>query len=515
MSAGTHVGPYTIERAVGRPGGQGSVYLARNADGYQFALKIPHEVSPRFIRELDAARAVVSPFVARVWDFDLQHEPPYIAYDAVPGRPLDEVVSERELAPEEVIKIFRQVARGLADIHSVTTAEMPQLSHGDLSPDNILVTPRNDAVVIDLGAAKTGNDSSLSRDLFGKFGYFAPEQLEGSASGPAADVWQFAVCFLRVVTGRMPFGSGPESMMRILEEPPNAVDTPDQLLSPILGCLRKEPSKRPAATHVAALLESLEDSSRLLRSDQLYRRKVMRVNALDFRVRADGLIERQADLGASALGRFSLSCGPEICVGDQVVLALRGLRAPVELQHPSRTPVACPNSCPECGRALTTLRGNWREPPYGPNHTRYRGHVEQWFCPYTEACAAQSSAYLRRFVLALGGIGTDPELRKRLYAEPSPLEALGLRAADFDGDEGLWLTYQEWRGAAVVEAARDVSGLCASLGAPGAVFGCGLGDMLRTRVPWPQGVEPLQAERAWWEERGPYVLACAEALSTG
>ena len=87
--------------------------------------------------------------------------------------------------------------------------------------DNIMVTDRNAAVIIDFGAAKMGNDSSVSRELFGKLGYFSPE-------ATARSVWGVAIRHLavRCRTGQGGYrtyaiGTGPESTRRVLDETPN------------------------------------------------------------------------------------------------------------------------------------------------------------------------------------------------------------------------------------------------------------------------------------------------------
>ncbi len=96
---------------------------------------------------------------------------------------------------------------------------IPRLSHGDLTCDNILLPKQGSAVIIDLGAARMGLESTVSRDLFGKLGYFAPEQLAAAdqvgdpfsglaVDGQAVDIFQFGVCLVRAATGQLPFGAG-------------------------------------------------------------------------------------------------------------------------------------------------------------------------------------------------------------------------------------------------------------------------------------------------------------------
>ncbi len=336
VGTGDRIGRYTLGRRLGPNSGQGSVFLAADDRDFQVALKVPHQQSQRFARELEAARAVVSPYVARVWDFDLQSDPPFIAYEVVPGEPLDHVLNRRSLSVPELLSVFTDVARGLAAIHAVTTAAIPMLSHADLSLDNIMVTDRNAAVIIDLGAARTGNDSSLSRDLFGKFGYFAPEQLLGGTGGPPGDMWQLGVCMVRATTLHMPFGTGPESTLRILEAAPNAADLPHEFANVVAKCLTKDPVSRPAASEAVSLIaEAATLYKPLLMPESPYiwegHRTGQRVTALSFKLDGNGVVQRHGSIDDPPLANYRQwsVMGPEVAVGDFVAPSLSaGVFAP-------------------------------------------------------------------------------------------------------------------------------------------------------------------------------------------
>src|SRR3954454_20313719 len=119
VDVGSRVGPYVLNRRLGHRG-QGEVFLANHREGWQHALKIPHGNDlTRFRRELLAAQRVRSPRVARVWGFDLDRDPPYIAYEVIPGRTLEELLETDPPELDELLAIFRDVACGLADIHAV------------------------------------------------------------------------------------------------------------------------------------------------------------------------------------------------------------------------------------------------------------------------------------------------------------------------------------------------------------------------------------------------------------
>ena len=203
-------------------------------------MKTPHVADARFRSELNAVRGVKSAHVARVWDFDLTSDPPFIAYAVVPGDPLQVVLAQRELDVRSLAVIFRDVAGGLKDIHAASSIDIPQLCHGDVSLENIMVTPRNGATLIALGAARMGQGSTLGREVLGRSGCFAPEQLLAQLFGTPVDVWQFGVALAMAACGQWAFGTGPESL-KTLDGVPNLVGLPREFEAVVFGCLMERP----------------------------------------------------------------------------------------------------------------------------------------------------------------------------------------------------------------------------------------------------------------------------------
>ena len=104
-AAGRAVGPYVLERALGR-GGMGEVWLASRADGAlrrKVALKLPHAtwgpgLAGRFARERDILAALEHPHIARLYDAGVDAQGrPYMALEYVEGQPIDAYSRERSL----------------------------------------------------------------------------------------------------------------------------------------------------------------------------------------------------------------------------------------------------------------------------------------------------------------------------------------------------------------------------------------------------------------------------------
>ena len=92
------IGPYRVLEKIGE-GGMGVVYLARDADNRQVAVKVlgpavagDPAARLRLAREVETMRRVSSPHVAAVLDADLNGPSPYVVTRYVPGQTLEAAV---------------------------------------------------------------------------------------------------------------------------------------------------------------------------------------------------------------------------------------------------------------------------------------------------------------------------------------------------------------------------------------------------------------------------------------
>ncbi len=157
------------------------------------------------------------------------------------------------MEPGRLIGIFRQVAKGLGEAHSVGVV------HGDFRPDNLWLTTfagRGDAVKItDFGVASlVGSDRDLGSGAGGSPYYVSPERIEGAARAPAMDIYGLGCVAYEALTGRPPFIA--DRVSEVLDghrqerpAPMSSVagcQVPAPLERVILRCLAKDPSDRYA-----------------------------------------------------------------------------------------------------------------------------------------------------------------------------------------------------------------------------------------------------------------------------
>lgn len=219
------LGRFELLRELAR-GGQGRVHLARDpALGRFVALKVLELTGvtdssrrERFRREIDSVVRLDHPHVCRLFEADVDHDPPFAAMELVPGRSLAELLVLGEHAnavsgglalprsradQASFVRYFEQVARAL---HAVHTAG---IVHRDLKPANLMVTPAGEPRVLDFGLASPAErigEVTLTDALLGTLPYMAPEQLTaGGKVDRRCDVFALGLVMVECFTGERAF----------------------------------------------------------------------------------------------------------------------------------------------------------------------------------------------------------------------------------------------------------------------------------------------------------------------
>ena len=270
-AAGAVVGPYRLLRELGR-GGMGVVWLAQRADGAfvrDVALKLPHAhllagaVRERFDRERDILAALDHPHIARFYDAGLAADgQPYLALEAVNGRPITDWCREQALPIAARLALFAQVADAVSHAHGQFIA------HRDLKPANVLVTADGQVKLLDFGIAKLlADDESEPTDptaltrahgLLATPRYAAPEQLAGGPVSVATDVYALGLMLYELLTDQPPPPPGQPvpPLSRVCTDPVRRKALRGDLDAIVDRALQPRPQDRYAS--VAALADDLQ-----------------------------------------------------------------------------------------------------------------------------------------------------------------------------------------------------------------------------------------------------------------
>lgn len=281
LTAGAKFGRFAIEETLGT-GGMGHVYRAHDPTlNRTVAIKLLHETSAaacaRLLAEARSASVLNHPNICTIYEVGNAAGVPFIAMEFVSGRPLSSLVGSAALDGEMVARLAPQIAAALAHAHERGVV------HGDLKPQNVIVTPAGGVKLLDFGLARTLDPASLESvtraasdrvpdAIAGTLPYMAPETLRGAPLRPAADVWALGVLLHEMTAGSRPFSgvTAFDLAGAILDAPPAPLPPSSSpgVAAVVARCLQKDPSRRYRTASDALLALEPLAAGTALRADR-------------------------------------------------------------------------------------------------------------------------------------------------------------------------------------------------------------------------------------------------------
>ncbi|MCP9270658.1 serine/threonine-protein kinase [Mycolicibacterium arenosum] len=214
---GTQFGPYRLIRLLGK-GGMGEVYEAQDTKKDRIvALKLlPEGVShdetfrKRLQREAHNAGRLQEPHVVPIHDYGEIDGVLFVDMRMINGADLRKLLREGgPMTPVRAVAIVRQIASALDAAHE------SGISHRDVKPENILVTPQDFAYLVDFGIANAKTDEKLTEmgSAVGTYDYMAPERFSSGEVTYRADVYALACVLHECLTGSKPFSGDSVSVV--------------------------------------------------------------------------------------------------------------------------------------------------------------------------------------------------------------------------------------------------------------------------------------------------------------
>ncbi len=206
--------------------------------------------NPTLRQRLEAeARLLTSlshPNLVAVYDFGWENDQPYFVMEYVDGWDLKALIRHgAPLAVDRALELFLQICAGVGYAHR------NNIVHGNLKPQNILVSRTGEVKVVDFGIAATIWSRDPDRSTWATPQYLSPEQAAGQPPTPASDVYSMGLILYEMLTGRLPFEAATpaELLQAHLTQAPPSPKTfqpglPDDLVEILLTCLEKEPARR-------------------------------------------------------------------------------------------------------------------------------------------------------------------------------------------------------------------------------------------------------------------------------
>ncbi|GAA3466757.1 serine/threonine-protein kinase [Nonomuraea roseola] len=212
--------------------------------------RVDQRTMRRFQRELQlTGRLTGHPNVVTVFDTGTTRAgKPYIAMEFFENGSLrDRVRAQGPLPLADVLRTGVKLAAALAAVHEAGVL------HGDIKPQNILVSRYGEPAIADFGVARVVDSSEMSAtsQAFTPL-HAAPEVVSGQPHSVASDVYSLGSTLYHLLAGQPAFHSPTDSsiaplMFRVLSsEPPpiNRPDVPPIAAEAILRAMAKAPGER-------------------------------------------------------------------------------------------------------------------------------------------------------------------------------------------------------------------------------------------------------------------------------
>src|SRR5580698_2458818 len=201
-------GRYVIEGQLGS-GGMGTVYKAldRARIGHveanaHVAVKVLHaqtrdrpDVLSKLRQEFYCVQALSHPSIVKVYELDLEQEFPFFTMELIDGEILPRTMQRFHPLPlprDYAWAVIREVAMGLAHAHD------RRVLHGDIKPQNIMVTNSGEVRILDFGRSG-GSATALTP------AYASCELLEGRTLDPRDDLFALSCLSYELLAGEHPF----------------------------------------------------------------------------------------------------------------------------------------------------------------------------------------------------------------------------------------------------------------------------------------------------------------------
>ncbi len=153
-----------------------------------------------FQREAALLAQLRHPNLPACWDAFSENGSHYLVSDLIEGRSLQDLIEQHGPASESDVAHWGiHLSDALVYLHS----QQPPIIHRDIKPDNIIITPEGNAVLVDFGIARRYQAGKQDTMKIGTWGYLPPEQKAGRTE-PRSDLYALGGTLYFALTGNDP-----------------------------------------------------------------------------------------------------------------------------------------------------------------------------------------------------------------------------------------------------------------------------------------------------------------------
>jgi serine/threonine protein kinase len=266
---------YRIDKQIGQ-GGMGAVYVATDERfnsivAIKETLCMDENFRKAIEREARLLNSLKHSALPRVSDHFEENAGQFLVMEYIQGEDLHNIL-EREKRPFPVATVLQWADQLLDALDYLHTQNDPVI-HRDIKPQNLKVTARGQAILLDFGLAKgnpTGaGHNTAAKSIFGySRNYASIEQIQGTGTDPRSDLYSLAATLYHLLTNTPP----DDALTRAMSVLSNNGDPlrPANLIDPsipagVAGVLHKS-----LALNAADRPSSAAEMRKMLREHQKY-----------------------------------------------------------------------------------------------------------------------------------------------------------------------------------------------------------------------------------------------------
>lgn len=222
------IAKYKIEGLLTK-GGMSLLYLGTHPDSSEPVLikvLLPKylkdtEIVHRFLNEANIIAKANHPNIVKLFDSGTWAGGLYIAMEFIKGTSLRKILTHQPFSLKRALEILLQIAYALCHLHT------HGIVHGDVKPENILITESGQVKLIDFGIASVLSDThknELPKRLVGTPIYMSPEQLENWGNiSCQSDIYSLGIIAYELALGKITHGRviislAPKGLQKLLHK---------------------------------------------------------------------------------------------------------------------------------------------------------------------------------------------------------------------------------------------------------------------------------------------------------